>query len=230
MLEEKNARQGFLEHGAFLALIHHLPYHLKGFASFGYKVGWRFSEITGLTWKQVDLEQGIGRLEVGTTKNKGGQTVYLDNELVEIFKQQWTDRKRSHILVPKAFPNLNGERQLIDFRRAWSTACKKAGLGFGYKLNKKYFIDRKDRLPAGPTFHDFRKSAVRNMTRAGIPERVAMKVSGHKTRAVFERYNIVNNTDLKMAAKRQADYLKYQKSYNLVTVGQFPKKTTGCPE
>ena len=93
MLEENNIRKGFFEHGDFLALRTALPSHLKGFITFGYKVGWRVSEIAGLTWKQVDLNQGIVRLEVGETKNDEARTVYLDDELKEIFNQQWESRK-----------------------------------------------------------------------------------------------------------------------------------------
>ena len=77
MLKENNTRKGFFEHGDFLALKDALPEHLKGFATFGYKEGWRLSEISKLTWSQVDRDQGIVRLDV--TSSKKGWKLWRKN-------------------------------------------------------------------------------------------------------------------------------------------------------
>ena len=205
MLKENNARKGFFEHGEFLALHDALPNYLKGLVAFGYKTGWRVSEITNLTWNQVDLKNGIVTLDRGTTKNGEARTVYLDEELQEVFQDQWSYRKKLGILLSYVFLNKNGNGKIKDFRCAWDRACRDAGIG------KKHF-------------HDLRRTAVRNMVRAGIPERVAMMISGHKTRSVFERYNIVSDTDLKEAAFRQAVYLNSQSVTKTVTIHNFNHK------
>jgi integrase len=205
MLKENNTRKGFFEHGDFIALRNALPSYLKAFVTFGYKTGWRFSEVAGLTWSQVDLDNGIVRLEVGETKNDDARTVYLDDELQEVFQKQWGRRGSGKKVLPYVFPNEIRTGKISDFRGAWQTACKDAAIG------KKLF-------------HDFRRTAVRNMVRAGIPEGVAMKISGHKTRSVFDRYNIVNDADLQLAAQKQELYLQTQKDTVSSTVHDFGTK------
>ena len=204
MLKENNVRKGFFEHGDFLALREALPEYMKGFVTFAYKTGWRASEIESLTWAQVDLDNGIVRLEAGETKNDDARTVYLDEELQEIFQGQFDARKDRKKVLPWVFTNEAGDGPVKDFRKSWVGACKNANIG--------------KRL-----FHDFRRTAVRNMVRAGIPERVAMMVSGHKTRSVFDRYNIVSDTDLRLAAQKTETYLRAQKGTFSGTVTAIPQ-------
>jgi integrase len=144
-------------------------------------------------------------LEVGESKNDEGRTVYLDEELKAIFNWQWEQRKRSRKLCPYVFANESGAERIRDIRSPWNSACTTAGIG--------------KRL-----FHDFRRTAVRNMIRSGIPERVAMMISGHKTRSVFDRYNIVSDADLRLAAQKQEAYLCTQMGTISGTVVDFDKK------
>ena len=110
MLRENNIRKGFFEHADFLTLRDALPDFMKGFVTFGYKTGWRFSEITNLTWERVDRKGAIVRLEPGETKNQEGRTVFMDPELQEVINKQWENRKRSGKLGPLVFPSRDGEQ------------------------------------------------------------------------------------------------------------------------
>lgn len=201
-----------------------MPEHLRGFVKFGHNVGWRISEIRNLKWDQVDRDQGIVRLEVGETKNDEGRTVYLDDELKGVFNGQWVRRKRAKVLTPYVFTNEAGTGKIKEFRKTWNKICRDKGLGYGYKVSQSYVKKWEDKYNAGPTFHDFRRSAVRNMVRAGVPEQVTMKISGHKTRSVFERYNIVSDADLKMAAQKQAEYLTSQTTAKTATITHLKQK------
>jgi integrase len=111
MLKENNIRKGFFEHADFLALRDALPSYLKGSVTFAYKVGWRVSEIAGLTWKHVDLVNGIVRLETGETKNDEGRTVYLDDELKEVFNRQWETRNQSKKIDKLCVPQRRRNKQ-----------------------------------------------------------------------------------------------------------------------
>lgn len=208
MLKENNVRTGFFEHQEFLKFRKKLPAYLEGFVTFAYKFGWRFEEIASLTWAQIDRDRWTVRLEVGTTKNDAGREVPLDEELKAVFQRQWEQRKHLKKLVPFVFPNRRGDGKMQDIRGAWKKAFTDSEVPF--------------RL-----FHDLRRTAIRNMVRSGIPEKVAMRISGHKTRSVFERYNIVDDKDLEMAAKRQEKYLDSLTGTISGTVHQFDQKRRG---
>jgi len=190
LLKEDNARSGFFEHGDFVAMLENLPEYLKGFAIFGYKTGCRSQEIKSLEWRHVDRQNRSITIPPENDKTGKGRSLYLDDELLAIIEAQHAQRRKvGKKLSPWVFPGRNGFDQIRDLRRSWKTACEKAGIG--------HFL-----------FHDLRRTAVRNMVRSGIPERVAMQISGHQTRAVFDRYNIVSEQDLKDAAEKQSVYLK----------------------
>ena len=94
-------------------------------------------------------------------------------------------------------------KKIVDIKWVWSRACRETGLGFGYRLRGKYVEKWEAKgLTVGPYFHDNRRSAVRNMTRAGVDRKTAMRISGHKTESVFNRYDITDDRDLADAAKK----------------------------
>lgn len=194
LLQESAPRAGFFERPDFERVRRHLSERpdLQCAISLAHAFGWRMqSEVLQLELGQVDLAAGTLRLEPGTTKNRDGRTVYLMPEHLPMLADQidrvkMLSRKLGRVITV-LFPNprkgpFQGQR-LQDFRKAWKTACIKAGL-------------------TGMIRHDFRRSAVRNLIRSGVSETVAMRISGHKTRSVFDRYNITSDADLREAAKK----------------------------
>lgn len=186
MLREHNIRTGFFERDHFTAVHAQFAAPLQAVAHFAYITGWRTrSEALPLQWRQVDFEAGTVRLDPGTTKNGDGRVFVMTEELRAVLAAQraYTDsvQRERGIICPWVF-HRDGER-IRDFRHAWKTACMSAGLP--------------GRIP-----HDFRRTAVRNMVRAGITERVAMRMTGHKSRSVFDRYDIVSEGDLIDAARK----------------------------
>src|SRR5208282_2398900 len=176
MLPEHNVRQGFLEHSAFLALHDALPDYLKDAIAFLYQSGWRRGEMQSLEWRDVEPEWIRLRPEV--SKNKHGRALPLLGELLDIIERA---RERRRLDCPYVF-HRDGN-QIGDFLFSWNKAAAKAGLG-------KVLV------------HDLRRCAVRNLARSVGSEKVAMSITGHRTRSVFDRYNIVSEADLQQAVAK----------------------------
>ena len=193
LLREDNTRTGFFEFEQFASLMAHLPAPLRPVIEFAYITGWRIaSEILPLEWRQVDFAAGEVRLDAGTTKNREGRVFPLTDDLRRLLDAQHVEHRRlqqAGQIEPGVFFRLvagsrGGQthpKPIRAFTKAWQAACRAAGCP--------------GRIP-----HDLRRTAVRNMVRRGVPERVAMQLTGHKTRSVFERYNIVSDGDLRTAA------------------------------
>jgi integrase len=186
-----NARQGFFEHHEYEAVLARLPADVQPVVTFAYVTGWRVpSEVLTLTWPQVDFAEGEVRLEPGTTKNKAGRTFpfALLPSLGDLLQRQRARveaiEKATETIIRHVFVRDDGT-PIKDFRKAWKNATQAAGLV--------------GRIP-----HDFRRSAVRNLERAGVPRSVAMKLTGHKTVSVYSRYAIAAKSDLADAVSKLA--------------------------
>jgi integrase len=196
MLRERNVRTGFFEREQFEAVRANLPTYLQPLVTFAYLTGWRIiSEVMPLRVGQIDLNAGIVRLEAGTTKNDEARTFHFAalGELREVLTDQIAAAERlsrdNERIISFVFHESSGaEVNEYRFRLAWKAACEAAGC-------------------PGKIPHDFRRTAVRNLVRAGVPERVAMMMTGHKTRSVFERYNITSGADLADAARKLDAFL-----------------------
>lgn len=171
-----NARQGFFEKAEIDALVAALPEAHADAVRFAYGSGWRRGEIMPLTWEQVDRSAREVRLY--TSKNGHPRVLPLEGELWNVIERCWARREfqtpDGSALSPLVFHD--GGRILGDFRKRWVTACKAA------------------RVP-GRLFDDLRRSAVRDMIRSGVPQSVAMSISGHRSTSIFLRYDIASDAD-----------------------------------
>jgi integrase len=211
-LPEHNARRGFFEKAEFESVLKHLPEYLKGFVQFGYLCGWRKAEIASLQWADVDMLGKVIRLRSEHSKNGQGRVLALEGELWNIIARQWSSRDYQNsdktIGISALVFHRKGE-PIGDIRKSWKPACKETNV-------------------SGKLFHDLRRTAVRNMVRAGVSERVAMSISGHKTRAIFDRYNIVSEDDLRKAMERTQAYLSAVPRHDNVTA--FPEGQSEAKE
>ena len=189
-VQANNVRTGFFEREAFEAVRFRLPQDLQSLFTVAYHTGWRArSELLPLTWNQVDFKAGTLRLEVGSTKNSEGRVFPFTMlpelaDTIKIQRERTTTLERATAkIIPFVFHRTG--KPIKEFKGAWRKACKEAGF---------------------PTMipHDFRRTAVRNLERAGVSRSVAMKLTGHKTESVYRRYAIVSESDLTEGVKKLA--------------------------
>jgi integrase len=186
------ARAGFFEVGEFAALVVELPQDIADLVRFLRLTGWRRGEGIGLQWAQVDWDDD-GYLEeerepvageracirIGAAQTKGGAArefpIHKAPELIELLRSRWQRRDGLRVFHRQGAP-------IGDFRKAWATACTKAGL-------------------VGRLVHDLRRTAARDFRKAGAGEKEIMELCGWESRDMFDRYNIIDAADLSRAVE-----------------------------
>ncbi len=200
-LQEAPPRSGVRTWEEFVAVRGHLPPHARIPVTIEYWLGTRSGETLAIQWSQVrfDHRQELVeiRLDAGDTKTSEQRTVVLGGDLYA-FLRDW------YRFTKKAFPSCQTVchykgRSIKRLQSSWQNAAVKAGLGHWGNPDGKYPGNRQYR---GALIHDFRRTAVSNMENAGIPRKVAMSISGHKTDNVYRRYHIVKKEDLIEAGRR----------------------------
>jgi integrase len=186
LLKENAARKGFVSPETFAKLLKHLAPDLRPLVSFLYWCGLRRGEALQIEWSQVDLNAAVIRLEDEQTKSGEARTVPLPDPV--LFELRKVKTKQGKVFTA------------TNLRKEWPSACAAAGLGTLEPVD-----ENGNRRYHGLILHDLRRSAVRNLRKAGVPESVAMKISGHKTRTVFDRYNIVDEADVVEAMRKLQD-------------------------
>ncbi|HLV86630.1 MAG TPA: site-specific integrase [Candidatus Sulfotelmatobacter sp.] len=219
--EVGNERQGFFEAEHFDVVVQHLPDYLRDFARFGFLTGWRKGALQSLRWS--DVADDVIYLRAANSKTRKPESVPREGELDEIIERRRAVRswhsKDGIAHVSEYVFHLDGQ-PVGDFRKAWATACCAAGVGklvcpgCGSDVDEENKCSecgriwkREELKYTGAIFHDFRRTAARNLVRAGVPVPVAMKITGHRTDSMFRRYAIVSEEQKREALARTQLYL-----------------------
>jgi integrase len=239
--EAGNVRQGFFSESEFRAVVDNLPDYMKDFVRFAYFTGMRRGEITSLRWEDVDGD--VIRLRAENAKNGEARAVPLEGELAELIERcreaRHVKREVRPLMLADRIFHRDGE-PVGDFRKAWATACCMAGAGRLVCPTCEGPVDperkcaqcsrtwaREELKYVGRIFHDFRRTAVRDMVRAGVPETVAMTISGHKTRSMLDRYNVTNDRDQREALRATQEYRQQQAAALREKIASMPQRSAG---
>ena len=178
-----SARSRIISSVEFASIMEAAPLHLKPILMMGYHTGMREGEILKLTWSKVDMKKRIIRLEAADTKDREKRSIPISSELYSTIKDIPKAVHDNHVFLFRGKP-------IADIRTGLRLACKNAGVVYG-RFQKNGFV-----------FHDLRHTFVTNMRKAGVSESVIMKITGHSTRQMFDRYNAVDEADLQQAIKK----------------------------
>lgn len=194
-LKENPPRTGFVTDREYAQLKAHCDkLWLRALIAVAYSFGFRKGELLNLRVRQIDLLDQWIELESGTTKNGEARKVHMTTEVRELMASCVRGKNPDGYVFTR-----DDGSPVVDPREDWYTLCAKSGLGRYVPAKRK---DGKDyERYVGLNLHDFRRSAIRNMTRRGVGDKTAMRISGHKTFSVFQRYNIVDEADLMQASE-----------------------------
>jgi len=202
MLAENNKRDKVISQEAFNRLLSHLPNYAANIVQTAYHTRMRSGEILNLTWDRVNLKEGYIDLREEETKTNEPRRIYIPNPLRDLFSRLCKVHQ-----ISQNFVFTNREMPVRSIHGAFKTACKKSGI-------------------QDFRFHDLRRDTCNtNVRKAGAHRSVIMKITGHKTGVMFERYNTVDAEDARLATRLYEDYLGLQITSSLLQGPSEPKKT-----
>jgi integrase len=196
MLPENNRRGDFFEVDEYQAVLDNLPEYLRPVIQAAYVTGWRInSEILTRQKRHVDLNSGCLRLEPGETNDERGRSFPLIAELREVLTRQLEKTAELEQGVGRIIPWLfhRDGKPIKDFRKVWATACQRAGV-------------------AGKVPDDLRRTAVRNLERAGVSRSAAMMMVGHRSESIYRGIAVTDEVVLNESAAKLASFHQSEKT------------------
>jgi integrase len=209
-LPEHNVRTGYVDHAVvpkLLAALEHDP-PLRDYIEWLAFTGMRRGAARDLRWQDIDRKHGTMRLPAEIEKTRRSRSLPLPAPLLAIVARRWTARteyaKQTGTLVPWVFWRVydgapreglaRGDAvRIVDFRKAFTRACKAADC-------------------PGLLVHDFRRTAARSLRLAGVDREQARLVTGHRTDAMFSRYNIDDDLQLRDAMEKLTAYVTAERA------------------